>query len=102
MTKQIIPVPPASVKSPRSHWTLIAVLEADKGGVALAIGSWDNDPALAIRWNGSPLNPIGNPQSRGLPTWFILPTWTYEAVLSKLELTPANHALVQTFLLKAK
>ena len=26
-----------------------------------------------MRWNGNRENPIGNPQSRGLPTWFIVP-----------------------------
>ena len=28
---------------------------------------------LAMRWNGSPKNRLGNPQSRGLPAWFIVP-----------------------------
>jgi hypothetical protein len=34
---------------------------------------WDNKYRLAIRWNGSKDNPIGNPQSRGFGTWFMLP-----------------------------
>ena len=40
---------------------------------SLAIGRWDNKPVLAMRWNGGKDSPIGNPQSRGLPTWFIVP-----------------------------
>ena len=28
---------------------------------------------LAMRWNGNKENPLGNPQSRGLSTWFIVP-----------------------------
>jgi len=33
---------------------------------------WDGQPAVGIRWNGDGEN-VGNPQSRGVPTWFILP-----------------------------
>ena len=31
------------------------------------------DLSLGIRWNGEPSSPLGNPQSRGIPTWFIVP-----------------------------
>ena len=34
-------------------------------------GLWGE--VLAIRWNGSAGAEIGNPQSRGLATWFIVP-----------------------------
>jgi hypothetical protein len=34
---------------------------------------WDGAEALGVRWNGSPDNLLGNPQSRGIPTWYILP-----------------------------
>jgi len=98
MAKQIIP--PASVTSPRLHWSLITVLEENREGVALAIGRWDNDPVLAMRWNGNERNPIGNPQSRGLPTWFVLPAWTYDGVLSKL--TTDKQTLARTFFPKSK
>ena len=70
---------PEKVTSPRLRWSLIAVLDdgASPGAtapwVSFALGRWDNDPCLAMRWNGNDENPIGNPQSRGLPTWFILP-----------------------------
>ena len=39
---------------------------------------------LAMRWNGTDDNVIGNPQSRGLPTWFIVPREFRLAVLDEL------------------
>lgn len=48
---------------------------------SLAIGRWDNQPTLAMRWNGSRENPLGNPQSRGLPTWFIVPEQYWNQIL---------------------
>jgi hypothetical protein len=79
-------VPPTAVVSPKKNWSLIAVLE-DKGprDAALALGRWDNVPCLAMRWNGdNDVNPIGNPQSRGLPTWFVVPDCWVESTLSTL------------------
>ena len=72
-------IQPEKVISPKMHWSLIDVLDSGEGpgavadGVSLALGKWDQDPCLAIRWNGGEGNRLGNPQSRGLPTWFILP-----------------------------
>jgi hypothetical protein len=66
--------PPDKVRSPKSRWMLSEVLE-DLGewGTSVAVGEWDEKRVLAIRWNGDADNPNGNPQSRGLPIWFILP-----------------------------
>jgi hypothetical protein len=75
-------VKPEDVLGPKRSWQLFHVL-FDGGpsgtdldqftGTSLAIGRWEGKPKLAIRWNGSAENRIGNPQSRGVPTWFILP-----------------------------
>jgi hypothetical protein len=65
---------PEDVTAPKLHWSLIKVLY--NGGpeeYSVAVGKWDNEPCLAIRWNACEWRPVGNPQSRGLPTWFILP-----------------------------
>jgi hypothetical protein len=95
-------IPASSVISPKQHWSLIAVLKDDEGegGSVLAIGRWDNEPVLAMRWNGSgdtlSPTPIGNPQSRGLPTWFIVPRTYNEAILGTLsadQLTLARNFL---------
>lgn len=62
------------VKSPRRHWSLIAVLDDPKKPktCVLALGLWKGQPRLAMRWNGFEGMPLGNPQSRGIPTWFII------------------------------
>ena len=83
-------ITPDKVVSPRRNWRLIRVLETgaqeDSNGdrVAIAIGTWDNYMRLAMRWNGNEDGPIGNPQSRGLPTWFMIPGRLNEAVIDTL------------------
>ena len=83
-------ITPDKVVSPRRMWTLIRVLETgdkeDSHGnrVAICIGSWEGETVLGMRWNGGNDNPIGNPQSRGLPTWFIVPRRLRDAVIKTL------------------
>jgi hypothetical protein len=95
MSKYIVP---EEVTAPRRQWSLIKVLVDTKlGGFALALGKWNDKPVLAMRWNGgNDRNAIGNPQSRGLPTWFILPDRYNESVLSTLP--PDMSALARNFI----
>jgi hypothetical protein len=100
MTSTPASIPPADVVSPKRHWSLIAVLrDANDDGSSLAIGRWNGKPVLAMRWNGDEQNPIGNPQSRGLPTWFIVPDAYNEAVLGTL--TKDKRMLVRNFIAKS-
>jgi hypothetical protein len=65
---------PETVISPKANVSNVRVLlNTGEAGWALAAMLWDSKEALGIRWNGHPENPIGNPQSRGIPTWFVLP-----------------------------
>jgi hypothetical protein len=99
-------IPPDKVISPKRSWVLVSVL-ADFGeeDTALAIGRWDGQPSLGIRWNGSEDNPIGNPQSRGLPIWFVVPSRFRQAIIDeltkiddpKVKLTRDMKAFVQNF-----
>lgn len=50
-----------------------------------------------MRWNGDEENPIGNPQSRGLATWFILPEKYIEAVLRHGGLRSDKLSLARSF-----
>jgi hypothetical protein len=78
---------PKDVHSPKTEWTLKEVLY--NGGPeqgALALGLWSGKPVLAMRWNGSDERPVGNPQSRGLPTWFVVPDEYVDAILRNGEL----------------
>jgi hypothetical protein len=91
-------IPATDVLSPKKQWSLIAVLE-DNGPnqASLALGRWDNKLCLAMRWNGTADNPIGNPQSRGLPTWFIVPEGYVEAILGADTLTADKLSLARNF-----
>ena len=42
-------------------------------GWSLAKLDWEGAPAVGVRWNGQREYGVGSPQSRGLPTWMILP-----------------------------
>ena len=77
--------PPSEVTSPKRKWSLISVLE-DEGPnqYAIALGRWENKPVLAVRWNGNE-HSVGSPQSRGLPTWFILPDRFNEPLTNSLK-----------------
>jgi len=55
----------------------------EEKGWSVALMNWDQRPAVGIRWNGEGDSP-GNPQSRGLPTWFIMPDALAVPVLKAL------------------
>ena len=80
---------PQDVDSPKRRWRLHTVLyDGGEGSWAAAEGQWDHDgrweDVLAIRWNGKDNDELGNPQSRGRATWFIVPK----------ELEPAIRAVI--------
>lgn len=88
MRKEQTYVRPSDVRSPKRNWSLVHVLfdggeDAPKNPSpnSLAVGLWDGKPVLAMRWNGGKENPLGNPQSRGLPTWFIVPEQHWRQIL---------------------
>ena len=100
-------ITPDEVTSPRKNWNLIRVLEdghepdSFDNRVAIAIGTWREDDedaktVLGMRWNGNKGWPIGNPQSRGLPTWFIIPRRLQDSVIDTL--SKDNQALVRNLL----
>lgn len=68
-------VDPRRVDSPRARWKLERVLhDGGKDSWSAAEGAWDGRVCLALRWNGGDEGKLGTPQSRGLPTWFIVPS----------------------------
>lgn len=76
---------PENVTSPKQRWSLIKVLhDGGEGDYSIALGRWDNSACIGMRWNGVEGSPIGNPQSRGLPTWFLVPENYRESILAQL------------------
>ena len=96
---------PNKVTSPRKSWSLIEVLDdKGEGAPALALGRWEGNPVVGIRWNGRSEEgkTLGNPQSRALSTWFILPSWAVWGVLRTAGLDEKKLALVRNFIEEPK
>lgn len=95
-------IPPEDATSPRRSWSITRILiPGGPEDMAIALGKWDGVDVIGLRWNGTAENPIGNPQSRGLATWFILEAGHYtDAVIEALP--EAERKLVRQFIPKGK
>ena len=86
---------PQNADSPKRYWRLHGVLhDSGAGGWSAAEGQWEDDgvwnKVLAIRWNGSSHAEIGNPQSRGCATWFIVPDELENAIRAAIASLPTR------------
>lgn len=92
-------IPPSDVVSPKASWTLVdVVLDEGEGEPAYAIGMWDRRRRIGFRWNGDNDSPLGNPQSRGLPTWVMLDPALHGAVLTLVRRrNPDKAPIMQAF-----
>lgn len=91
-------VNPENVQSPKRHLVMVSViLNTGEGGYSVALIRWDGEPGLAMRWNGTADARIGNPQSRGLPTWFVIPDEFRESVLENNTIPEDSRSLVRNF-----
>lgn len=97
---------PNTVLSPKDRISSLEVV-FDAGPVAqswsVARLTWENRPAVGIRWNGDKENKKGTPQTRGNPTWFIIPGELEDAVLSAVNEKKASRqaALAEGYRLMA-
>jgi hypothetical protein len=79
-------VDPATVMSPRKLIRNVDVLYGDETtGWSAAWLDWDGDRVLGIRRNGGDNSGMGVPQSRGKPTWFVVPQELQQALLDRIE-----------------
>lgn len=80
-------VEPASVLSPKASIRSVQIIHnTGPEGWSAARIHWEEDTeALGLRWNGGGDPGIGNPQSRGNPTWFIVPPELRAALLREIE-----------------
>ncbi len=80
-------IDPNTVVSPKTSWKLKRVIyNSGAGGWSAAEGEWEGTPRLGMRWNGSDTEDgVGNPQSRGHATWFIIPEGLESAMLREID-----------------
>jgi len=82
-------IDPRMVLSPKGRVeNLTVIFDGGEHSYSVARMDWDKNPALGVRWNGGDKEGLGNPQSRGIATWFILPHEIANLVL-------ANQALLK-------
>ena len=83
-------VEPATVWAPKASIRSVEVLynstPGGPGGWSVARVNWEGaEDRIGIRWNGGDGPGIGNPQSRGNATWFILPDELRDVILSRID-----------------
>ena len=84
-------VHPRHVVSPKSRLRFPRAIHAGNEW-SLAVGLWDGQRALLIRWNDDASKPLGNPISRSRPTWFVLPGTFRQAALKEVALSNPERA----------
>jgi hypothetical protein len=80
-------VEPATVWAPKASIRAVEVLyNRGPGEWSVARVTWEDRERIGIRWNGGDDAPgIGNPQSRGNATWFILPDELQDVILNRID-----------------
>jgi hypothetical protein len=80
-------VEPSTVWAPKASIRSVEILyNRGAGEWSVARVIWEEVERVGIRWNGGDDSPgIGNPQSRGNATWFLLPPDLESAVLDRID-----------------
>jgi hypothetical protein len=83
-------IDPSEVTSPQANISRVRpIIDKGAGEWSAALITWNRSPAVGLRWNGEEMEGRktphpGNPQSRGLPIWFIVPDEVAPGVLQAL------------------
>jgi hypothetical protein len=81
-------IDPQTVVTPRNRIRSVDVLYNSgpgPGSWSAALLEFDGEQRVALRWNGGEGTGMGNPQSRGKPTWFVVPPELGEVVRDEAE-----------------
>jgi hypothetical protein len=82
---------PENVLTPKGSISNLEVLyDGGENSWSLASMKWDGVDVLGMRWNGGSNNgtpSVGTPQSRGYPTWFVVPEEVGDAIKNMLALS---------------
>ncbi len=78
---------PETVLAPRNRIKSTEVLyNGGEGEWSVARLEFDDHECLGMRWNGADGQPgIGNPQSHGQPTWFVIPDTLADIIREQVE-----------------
>ena len=79
-------IDPKTVESPQKRIRDLRVLyDGEAGGWSAARLRWDGEERVGLRWNGEegPTG-VGNPQSYGHATWFIVPPDLADVLLDRI------------------
>lgn len=94
-------VKPQDVLSPKSKvgGVIEVIHDPGEGQMSVARIVWDGEEVIASRWNGNDAQPLGNPVSRGRPTWFVVDKYAErvveEAARAAAEKSP--HSLIAQY-----
>jgi hypothetical protein len=93
-------VDPEDANSPKHRWSKHQIVYnsinetgRDAPSWSVAVGTWDGDKCLAIRWNGDAETPLGSPKSHAYPTWFILPHQLASSILDEISDLAASEVI---------
>jgi|GraSoiStandDraft_39_1057311.scaffolds.fasta_scaffold27730_4 hypothetical protein len=79
-------IEPQTVCAPRASVRAVEIIYNEGSGKwSVARVNWEDEDRIGIRWNGGDGPGVGNPQSRGRATWFIVPEPLQQVVLEKVE-----------------
>jgi hypothetical protein len=79
-------VEPVTVWAPKTSVRSLEILyNTGPNGWSVARIDWEGKESIGIRWNGGDGSGIGNPQSRGNATWFIIPQELQQEILNRVE-----------------
>jgi hypothetical protein len=79
-------IQPQTVWAPRASVRAVEIIyNAGSGKWSVARVNWEDADRIGIRWNGGDGPGVGNPQSRGRATWFIVPEPLQQVILEKVE-----------------
>jgi hypothetical protein len=94
-------IKPQHVLSPKSKvgGVIEVIHDPGEGRMSVARIVWDGEEVIASRWNGNDARPLGNPISRGRPTWFVVDKYAEKVVeeAARVAAEKSPHSLVAQY-----
>ena len=92
-------IKPDNVVSPKGRFKKVDILyDGGEGDWAMAIGFWDDHPTLFLRFNGTNEQPLGQPSSRGYPSFMVMPDPLWAGALEFDQIEPSKRVRAKALL----